>query len=84
MAKEISDGRPWQLKFLCEYSYRQLRVAKSPVCQSNLSPLSSTHLSSLGAIRTIVEIVGREILWELPKAEETDETETPKAAIVVN
>jgi hypothetical protein len=35
-------------------------------------------------IRTIVEIVGREILWELPKPKETEETETPKAEIVIN
>jgi hypothetical protein len=35
----------------------------------------------------IVEIVGREIMWELPKTEgteETEETETPKAEIVIN
>ncbi len=32
-------------------------------------------------IHTIVEFVGREILWELPK---TEEAETPKATIVVN
>ena len=32
-------------------------------------------------IHAIVEIIGREILWELPKAEET---ETPKAEILIN
>lgn len=33
-------------------------------------------------IHAVVEIVGREILWELPKAEETEQAETPK--VVVN
>ncbi len=35
-------------------------------------------------IHAIVEIVGREILWELPKTEEMEQTETPKAEIVIN
>jgi len=35
-------------------------------------------------IHAIVEIVGREILWESPKSEESEETETPKAEIVIN
>ena len=34
--------------------------------------------------RAIVEIVGREILWELPKSKEPEETETPNAEIVIN
>ena len=33
-------------------------------------------------IHAIVEIVGREILWELPKTEGTQATGTPKAEIV--
>ena len=35
-------------------------------------------------IHAIVDIVGREILWELPKSERTEETETPKVEIVIN
>jgi hypothetical protein len=35
-------------------------------------------------LHSVAEIVSRDILWELPKTEETEETETPNAEIIIN
>jgi hypothetical protein len=35
-------------------------------------------------MHTLTQILSREILWELPKSKETEETETPKVEVVIN
>jgi hypothetical protein len=76
------------------------RLAKFLACEvKDLAPLrlgELIHMSFLlwgdgeemggfnPTIHALVEIVGKEILWELPKSEETEVAETPKVEIVIN